>query len=529
MKPSSAKRSRTLSFRIVLVFTVLLGAMLLVVSVLARVTLRAYLTDEMDKNLSSSGKVIASQTLEKLATGTLDQQLLPSDYFIYARNGASGSDTTISTIHPRARAAYGTPANPESLLVLPLNEPTTVEGTTFLSDWRVITLAIVTQDGQSQVGTVLIGLPTASITKAVRNLTNVLMFVTILIVLAGAGLSFFLVKQSLKGLHDIEVATHSIADGDLTRRVPTGPAGSEVGMLADSINVMLAQIEHLFAVQAQSEERMRRFVSDASHELRTPLATVRGYAELYRLGGVPEDQTDHAFGRIEAESKRMAALVEDLLKLARLDEGRKLNWQDVDLTKVAINTVTDFLVRAPERDAAVTALDGNEADSVVVWADPDAVTQVITNLLTNVLTHTPREAAVEVAVGVDPENPSQAIVEVRDHGPGIQEKDRERVFERFYRTDVSRSRESGGSGLGLAIVAAMMAAHNGTARVAETPGGGLTVRLSFPFFRDDHSQLVPGQAAKSKKDRPTLSFRRLLLPGGGKAAEKDVEKPVEQA
>ncbi|WP_353065306.1 sensor histidine kinase [Arcanobacterium hippocoleae] len=239
---------------------------------------------------------------------------------------------------------------------------------------------------------------------------------------------------------------------------------------------------------------MRRFVSDASHELRTPLATVRGYAELYRIGGVPADQVAHAFERVESEASRMAHLVEDLLQLARLDEGRQLRFTQVELVSTAMNAVADFLVRSPNSPAAVISLSGHELEPIVINADQDRITQLITNLLTNVITHTPEGTAVEVAIGIKDQDGNDlaphanltqlqngvAVIEVRDHGPGIKDDDSERIFERFYRADASRSRDSGGSGLGLAIVAAICAAHGGSAKILHTPGGGLTVQLRFP-------------------------------------------------
>ena len=298
-------------------------------------------------------------------------------------------------------------------------------------------------------------------------------------------------------------------------------------MLADSINVMLSQIEQAFDVKERSEAKMRQFVSDASHELRTPLATVRGYAELYRIGGVKEGDVPQTMDRIESEAHRMGGLVEDLLQLARLDEGRPLTFADVCVTELCMNAVMDFRVRAGDRTVAVTGLDGPAAPEVTVTADEDKVTQVVTNLLSNVLTHTPTGTPVEVAIG---RRGGEAVIEVRDHGPGVRPEDAEHLFERFYRADYSRSRASGGSGLGLAIVASVVAAHGGTARVAETPGGGLTVRLTFPANAAAGGDApTAGGGAKAKAGRPKAEREAPAAErngtSGGAAASSSQESP----
>ena len=256
---------------------------------------------------------------------------------------------------------------------------------------------------------------------------------------------------------------------------------TEVGSLATSLNAMLTQIEHSFAVQRASEERMRRFVSDASHELRTPLATVRGYGELYRIGGIPESQVSSAMVRIESEATRMTGLVSDLLQLARLDEGRPLDLQTVELTGLADDAAADVRVLDPDRVVAVVGPDGGAPAPVHAVADEQRVRQILANLTENARMHTPAGTPVEIAVGSEGRT---AVLEVRDHGPGVPPAETERIFGRFYRLDSSRSRASGGSGLGLAIVAAIAAAHGGTTRASETPGGGLTITVTLPISRD---------------------------------------------
>lgn len=469
----------SLSFRIMLTFVGLISAVLTVVIFLIGLTLRLYLTDEVDRSLISSGRIIASQTVDRIVNDS-EVQVIPSDFYFYINLTYR---TPIEVIHSQVDAAYGTPAESAAMLRTPAaaaSVPFTMRGTKDGVLWRGIVVPLKSDASGESAGNVLIALPLASVMQAVSSLVQVMIALAIIIVLIGAFLSYIVVQRALRGVRTIERVTHQVAAGEISSRVPPIPPSTEVGALADSINTMLANIEYAFGVQHASEQRMRQFVSDASHELRTPLATVRGYAELYRMGGVPENQVNHAFERIESEATRMGNLVEDLLKLARLDEGRGLTYTEVDLTNAAFDAVDDFHARAPERHATVIALDGGAPQPLSVMADSDKVEQVLANLLANVLTHTPTEAAVEVAVGVRPEAPNEAVVEVRDHGPGIKAADRKRIFERFYRTDASRSRDTGGTGLGLSIVAATLAAHGGTARVSQTPGGGLTVSLTFP-------------------------------------------------
>ena len=298
---------------------------------------------------------------------------------------------------------------------------------------------------------------------------------------ASALIGWFAVRRSFRPLRRIEDTAAAIAAGDLTQRVPERSTSDEVASLSRSLNQMLTQIEQSFAVREASEERMRQFVADASHELRTPLATVRGYAELYRQGAVnkPEDVTG-AFDRIESEAARMGSLVEDLLVLARLDGERPLAQEDVDLAVLAGDATQDARVLAPERRVRLVGL-GGPLGPVHIIGDEPRLRQVMTNLVGNALNHTPPGTAVEIAVGHGPEG--VALIEVRDHGHGIDPQRARQVFERFYRTDPSRSRargSGGGSGLGLAIVAAIVTAHRGKVGVAQTPGGGATFVVELP-------------------------------------------------
>jgi two-component system OmpR family sensor kinase len=265
----------------------------------------------------------------------------------------------------------------------------------------------------------------------------------------------------------------AIAAGDLSQRVPEGRPGTEAGDLGVALNGMLGRIEEAFDQRTASEARLRRFVADASHELRTPLATIRGYAELYRVGALDEPVAlDDAMRRTEQESIRMGALVDDLLHLARLDQGRPLEREPVDLVAVAADAVQDAQAVEPDR-VVRTRTD----DAVVVLGDQARLHQVIANLIANALVHAPG-AAIEVQVRRDAD---LAVIEVSDDGPGMADEDAARAFERFYRADSSRSRHQGGSGLGLSIVDATVRALGGRSTIATAPGEGTTVRIELPL------------------------------------------------
>ena len=354
------------------------------------------------------------------------------------------------------------------------------DGSGGTSEWRAQSFSFSFQDGSQITG--YVALPLAPVQQTVAQIQRILVVTTLALTVLGATIGYVAIRRSLRPLHTIERTAARIADGDLSQRVPQAPVTTEVGSLARSLNTMLAQIEQSFDAQEASEARMRRFVSDASHELRTPLATVRGYGELYRMGALTTpDAMDDTMRRIEDSATRMGTLVNDLLALARLDEGRPIRSDPVDLWRSPRDSVDDLHALDPTRtvrlDSARRRLTAQPP--VTVAGDEDRLRQVLTNLIGNVAQHTPAGTAAEIAVGPG-EDPEQVVLEVRDHGPGIPADQAGRVFERFYRADSSRNRSSGGSGLGMAIVAAIVAAHRGTVSVHETAGGGLTVRAVLP-------------------------------------------------
>jgi two-component system OmpR family sensor kinase len=310
-----------------------------------------------------------------------------------------------------------------------------------------------------------------------------------LVVLGAMGLvGWYAVHRAFRPLRQIEDTAAAIADGDLARRIPTRTAKDEVTSLSRSLNVMLAQIEQSFAAREASEERMRQFVADASHELRTPLAAVRGYAELYRQGAVREPaDVASAMTRIAGEATRMGGLVEDLLMLARLDDQRPMRFAPVDLTVLAADAAQDARAIDPTRKITVSGRSGPLGPTVVP-GDDAKLRQLLANLVSNALNHTPHGSPLEIAVGTR-ESDQHVVLEVRDHGPGVDPEKARKVFERFYRADPSRVRGTGGgNGLGLAIAAAIVNSHLGRIGVAQTEGGGATFIVELPT---GNSQAAP--------------------------------------
>ncbi|MCU4184115.1 HAMP domain-containing histidine kinase [Acidiferrimicrobium sp. IK] len=320
-------------------------------------------------------------------------------------------------------------------------------------------------------GYVVTAIPLNDVTRSLQHLVELEVVVGVLVLLALSAGGLVVIGRGLAPLTRLTMTARAIAGGDLGRRASPADGRGEVGQLGLAFNTMMTNIEQAFADREASEERLRQFLADASHELRTPLTSIRGYAELYRMGATGVD-LDTAIGRIEQHSVEMGALVEELLLLARLDETRSPRREPVDLTVVAAEVVGDAAVTAPDRHLTLDA-----PAPVEVTGDPAHLRQALTNLLANAVRHTPPGTPVEVRVSVDG---GAAQVTVRDHGPGMAPDGLIHAFDRFWRAD--RSRTGGGAGLGLAIVAGVAAEHGGQASVANAPDGGavFTIRVPVP-------------------------------------------------
>ncbi|WGD36991.1 HAMP domain-containing sensor histidine kinase [Lysinibacter sp. HNR] len=430
-------------------------------------------------------------------------------------------------------------------------------------EWSAIFKPIATRDSSESQATLVIAKSLADIDETMVHYISIFSGFGITVVILGAVLTRILVTSAFEPLHQVEATADAIAAGDFNQRVPSSEENTEVGRLVRALNTMLRHIDSALNDRAKTINQMRRFVGDASHELRTPLVSVRGYAELYRMGAFqkPEDVTQ-AMDRIEKEAIRMGTLVEDLLALARLDETKPLEKLPVDLVPLAKDAALDAMAQQPAREVRVLVSDTvvgdaepssgntltrsaeteksgttqpstgsiafatatiarlrqmrmrkssladtqplskvpqNQTDNTasehanpaakttptqpvqaVIRGDENKIRQVMTNLIGNAIRFTDDNSPLEIVISVN-QVEKTATFEIVDHGEGIPEQIREKIFQRFWRADTSRTRETGGSGLGLAIVSSIVAAHNGTVSAHETPGGGATFRVTLPL------------------------------------------------
>ncbi|MFE2996768.1 ATP-binding protein [Nocardia sp. NPDC059246] len=395
--------------------------------------------------------------------------------------------------------------------------------------WRVRTVAQPPNEDQPDGGTAAVVMPLDGYYATARELRTIELIAGAGLILVLGGVAAWLVRVGLLPLSRIEHTAEAIAAGDLDRRVEHADTHTEVGRLGTAFNVMLERLSTTMRRLEESESRMRLFVADASHELRTPLTSIRGYAELYRMGGGADPaQVATMMRRIEDEAARMGVLVDDLLLLARLDEQRPLDLTDVNLSTVADEVVRDAQVRKPERVVRLRLPD----EPVHLVGDEHRLRQVLTNLVGNALVHTPAAAEIDVrirwgvvtaetaggraelprtgtadveprgtgvvaAAGAElPAGAAAVIAEVSDTGPGIPLEKAEHVFDRFYRVDESRSR-AGGSGLGLAIVAAALTAHGARIQLLTGAGSGTTFRIVFPISD------TPGAIGRGSQETPS--------------------------
>jgi two-component system OmpR family sensor kinase len=450
----------------------------------------------------------------------------------------------------------------------------TLANATKTAEWRVITSPLRIGTG-SQQATLLIGISLKETNGTIARFVAIFFGFALAVVVFGAATTQLLVTSTFAPLRDVEATAARFAAGDYSQRLGGATPNTEVGRLNRSLNTMLARIDRAFADRQRTVDQMRRFVGDASHELRTPLVSLRGYAELYRMGAIqkPEDVAQ-AMDRIEREAIRMGGLVEDLLELARLDEAKPLQLAPVDLLPIAQDAALDAGASAPERNVRVLfvepelaldpvvvvaevpakpgrgprrpaaprtpsgrgtgaasptapiALSGlfrwrrprtraTEAPAAaeqpplpaigpIVMAEENKIRQVVTNLMGNAMRFTPSDSPIEIEVTVDRAGRFGQL-SIVDHGEGIPPQLREKIFQRFWRADTSRTRDTGGSGLGLAIVAGIVQNHEGHVEVLETPGGGATFRVSIPLVPRPETEASSPDAAPTEKTGRTSS------------------------
>jgi two-component system OmpR family sensor kinase len=378
------------------------------------------------------------------------------------------------TVNPKS-GCTSLPADADEVLlsVTPNSPPQTVDIPGLDNNYRVESS---TRNGV----TIVSGLSMGPVQGSLFQLGMTLLIVTVVALIAGAFAVVWIVRRSLRPLDRVAATARKVTtlpldrgEVDLGVRVPEQDTDirTEVGQVGAALNQMLGHVSGALKSRQESETRVRQFVADASHELRTPLASIRGYAELARRDEDDAETVTHALRRVESESSRMSTLVDDLLLLARLDSGRPLSADEVDLSMLVIDAVSDARVAGPTHR---WQLDLPE-EPVTVTGDAALLTQVLTNLLANARTHTP--AGTTVRCGLRTEQGS-AVITVTDNGPGIPAALQPEIFNRFVRGDSSRSRAAGSTGLGLAIVAAVVGAHRGTVSVQSRPGQTVfTVRL----------------------------------------------------
>jgi len=464
-------RRLSLRARLLLGVVALAAVGLVAANVATYSTLSSYLLDRTDSTLDQT-----AQTLRRPGPGG-GIRSAPPGTFVQVRS--LDGDTVVATFSGATLPGASVPAPNLRDAVKPpaLNRTTeavryfTVGGAHGGPEYRV--RASIAQGDEAML---LVASSLRDVNSTLNRLLAIELVVTALVLAAIAGLGLWLVRLGLRPLDAIGQTASAIAAGDLSRRVERAEERTEVGRLGLALNSMLARIESSFRAQEASERKLRRFVADASHELRTPLSAVRAYAELYDRGAAERpDDLERSMQGISRESERMSVLVEDLLLLARLDDGRPLERERVELDEVVGEAVETAQAVDPDRAIEL------HAEPATVLGDRVRLRQIVDNLLANVRAHTP--PGTPASVSVTRRNGS-AEISVTDAGPGLDEEHLEHLFERFYRADPSRARASGGVGLGLAIVAAVAEAHGGTASASSRPGEGTTIAIALPLVLD---------------------------------------------
>jgi two-component system OmpR family sensor kinase len=464
----------SLRTRLLVAVLACVAAGLVVAGLITYLSLRGFLLERVDAQLRDSRVQVAMALAGSpggLPGGPGGEANLPPGTYGQLRS-------TDGDVLNAIQFSYSLEELPTPVLPDPLPIPSDRRGTVFSAGstaggqapgFRVLV------ENVPDLGRVLVvAIPLNETRQTLTRLLTIEVVVSLAVLAALAAAAWWLIKRDLRPLEAMAVTADAIAAGDLTRRVQPAEPRTEVGRLGLSLNTMLGRIEEAFAERAATEEKLRRFLADASHELRTPLTSIRGYAEVFDRAKDDPADLELAMRRIEEESKRMGVMVEELLVLARLGEGREPERLPVDLARVVADAVSDARAAAPERDIA---LESPQAADVL--GDDHQLRQVVANLLNNALRHTPEEAQIRVEVRA---GDGRAELDVADDGPGLAADVAAKVFEPFYRADRSRARETGGAGLGLAIVAAIVEAHGGSVRLDTAPGAGATFTVTLPLL-----------------------------------------------
>lgn len=468
----------------------LIGLLLVVSSIGTISLLRTYLQANADTLLTSTASTLSNEDPALLEARLTSRQLslpsLPSDFYIAYLD-------TQGTLLIGLVSSADDPNEVPNLSGFSANYVLATEGLPFeVNDqgkvtleggrdgWRMVAVPLT-----SMPGSLVVALPTGSNNALITQYGYIgggfgLLLLTL------SGLSIWLtISSALRPLGEVERTAAAVAEGDIRQRLIQRPGNTEIARLNRALNSMLDSVEGVMDSRNKTLDQMRRFVADASHELRTPLVSVRGYAELYRMGALKKPaQIAEAMNRIESEAIRMTGLVESLLALARLDESASLATSETDLVSLARDAAKDTLAAYGNRSITVVNLAGEEigeVEQVIADVEASSMRQVFTNLLANASRFSEPTDPIEIAIGfADKGKKHSLLIEVRDHGEGIPKQLRDKVFERFYRVDNSRNSSTGGTGLGLAIVSTIIARHKGKIVADETHGGGATFRISIP-------------------------------------------------
>ena len=484
----------SLRTRIILVLIALVIIALGATDAITYTSLRSYLFHQVDDTLISisvvgnstrpAGPVERALIVQGTSRQGNDELGLPNGTFAAIYN-LDANGLLYDHLAPTAGWTGGAPIVPLKTLALSLpaqgDSLKITVGGSLGSSFRLSAENVVVTPFGSQPfnGLFVVAIPLNGVNGTAHRLLELELLVSCAVLIALALAAWLTVRIGLRPLEKMADTAGEIAAGDLSRRVEETDDRTEVGRLGAALNVMLGRIESAFREREASEARLRRFVADASHELRTPLTSIRGYAELFQhgLADRPAD-LDTAMRRIDSESTRMAGLVDDLLLLARLDQGRPLEREPVDLSILAADAAHDAGAVDPSRTFTCEA-----PPSCTIIGDEGRLRQLLGNLVANALAYTPAGSPLELEVVFEPAqglSPDRARISVVDHGPGIAPDSAPHVFERFWRADSGRVRAQGGTGLGLSIVAAIADAHGGRVLLTETPGGGATFSVEVP-------------------------------------------------